>query len=58
MMHNTRPLPGVVGIKTDGTPVCRALPFKAAQFLDLSTSLLALIHGIIARSFSPTCSIW
>ena len=27
------------------------------QFLDLSTSLLALIQGIIARSFSPTTSI-
>src|SRR6187455_1674550 len=27
------------------------------QFLLLSTSALALIHGIISRSFSPTCSI-
>jgi hypothetical protein len=29
----------------------------AAQFLLRSTSRLALIHGIIARSFSPTFSI-
>ena len=28
------------------------------QLRDLSTSLLALIQGIIARSFSPTTSIW
>src|SRR4029079_1027087 len=28
------------------------------QFLSLSTSAFALIHGIMARSFSPTCSIW
>ena len=27
------------------------------QFLSLSTSLLAPIHGIIARSLVPTCSI-
>src|SRR6187200_1627672 len=27
------------------------------QFLLLSTSALALIQGIMARSFSPTCSI-
>jgi hypothetical protein len=28
------------------------------QFFDWSTSLFFAIHGIIARSFSPTCSIW
>src|SRR6476661_7707678 len=28
------------------------------QLRDLSTSLFALIQGIIARSFSPTTSIW
>src|SRR5690554_5768983 len=28
------------------------------QFLDLSTSLLAAIQGIMARSLEPTCSIW
>ena len=31
---------------------------KRAQLRERSTSLLALIHGIIARSFSPTTSIW
>src|ERR1700730_1204785 len=30
---------------------------EAHQFFALSTSAFALIHGIMARSFSPTCSI-
>ena len=40
----------------------RAGPFRFGarpkdQFFDLSTSALALIHGIMSRSFSPTSSI-
>lgn len=27
------------------------------QFLDLSTSWFAVIHGIISRNLEPTCSI-
>jgi len=41
-------------------PRCYGMPdivFGADQFLVLSTILPAEIHGIIARSFSPTCSI-
>jgi len=34
--------------------VCRS----ADQLRDLSTILPLEIQGIIARSFSPTCSIW
>lgn len=34
-------------------PVCAF----ADQFFDWSTSLFLAIHGIIARSFAPTCSI-
>src|SRR5262245_61845202 len=33
-------------------------PWIADQFLALSTSLFLAIHGIMPRSFSPTCSIW
>src|SRR5262245_19216874 len=32
-------------------------PWIAPQFFALSTSLFLAIHGIMARSFSPTCSI-
>ena len=31
---------------------------KNDQFLVLSTSAFSLIQGIMARSFSPTASIW
>jgi len=34
-----------------------AAPAPTDQFLLLSTSAFCLIHGIIARSFSPTSSI-
>jgi hypothetical protein len=30
---------------------------QVSQFFAWSTILLAAIHGIIARSFSPTCSM-
>jgi hypothetical protein len=41
-------------------PTCKpdAAVQGKSQLRDLSTSLFALIQGIIARSFSPTCSIW
>src|SRR5438876_3562552 len=33
------------------------MQYAVDQFLVLSTSARCLIHGIMARSFSPTCSI-
>src|SRR5690606_28246732 len=38
-------------------PGCLTPMARAGQFLDLSTSLLAAIQGIMARSLPPTCSI-
>src|SRR6185437_2933716 len=35
----------------------RPRPAQPSQFFVLSTNAFLLIHGIIARSFSPTCSI-
>ena len=45
------------GAALRGTGPCASRGRSEDQFFDLSTRALALIHGIISRSWAPTCSI-
>ena len=45
-------------INSDASARKNKNPWIARQFFSLSTNAPSAIHGIMARSFSPTSSIW